>query len=54
MVRPWLQAALRGVLTYEQTACNIKMSVLRTAVEWGIKDVKQSCSALDYPRKLRL
>jgi len=54
MVRPWLQAAFSGVMTDEQTACNSTMAVPRTAVEWGFKDVKQTCSALDYRRKLRL
>jgi len=54
MVRPWLQAAFSGVMTDEQTACSSTMAVPRTAVEWGFKDVKQTCSALDYRRKLRL
>ena len=54
MVRPWVQAAFSGAMTDEQSACNTKMAVPRTAVEWGFKDVKQKCAALDYPRKLTL
>jgi len=54
MVRPWVQAAFSGVMTNEQSACNTTMAVPRTAVEWGLKDVKQTCADLDYPRKLKL
>jgi len=54
MVWPWVQAAFGGVMTDEQRACNTTMAVPRTAVEWEFEDVKQTCAALDYPRKLKL
>jgi len=54
MVRPWVQAAFSGVMTDEQSACNTTMAGPITAVEWGFKDVKQTCAAIDYPRKLKL
>lgn len=53
-VRPWLQTAFEGLLTAQETAFNDSMKVPRTAVEWGFKDVKQTCTMLDYPRKLKI
>lgn len=54
MVRPWLQAAFKGVMTPEPEDCNATMKVPRTSVEWAFKDVKQVCARLDFPRKLRI
>jgi len=30
------------------------MKVPRSAVEWGFQDVKQTCSALEFARKLKV
>ena len=54
MIRPWLQAAFSGLTTPEQEECNGRIKVPRTAFEWGFKDEKQTCSTLDYPRKLKI
>jgi len=54
MIRPWLQAAFCGNLTEQQEQCNRTMKVPRSAVEWGFRDVKQTCSALDFARKLKV
>jgi len=54
MMRPWLQTAFEGILSPDQDAHNNAMKVPRTAVEWGFKDVKQVCSSLDFPRKLKI
>jgi len=54
MIRPWLQAAFTGTMTPEQEDANETMKVPRAAVEWGYKDVKQTCSFLDFPRRLKL
>jgi len=54
MICPWLQAAFSALMTPEQEECNGTMKVPRTAVEWRFKDVKQTCSTLDYPRKLKV
>jgi len=54
MLRPWLQTAFEGLVTPHQAAHNISMNVPRTAVEWGFKDVKQMCSLLDFPRRMKL
>lgn len=53
-LRPWLQTAFQGILTAQEAAFNDSMKVPRTAVEWGFKDVKQTCTTLDYPRKLKI
>lgn len=53
-VRPWLQAVFTGTMTPEQEDANETMKVPRAAVEWGYKDVKQTCSFLDYPRRMKL
>jgi len=49
LVRPWLQASFRGVMTPNEEACNETMKVPRSAVEWGFNDVKQVCAFLDFP-----
>lgn len=54
MVRPWLRAAFSSLMTLEQEDCNGTMKVPRAAVEWGFKDVKQVCSTLDFPLKMRI
>jgi len=54
MMRPWLQTAFEGILSPDQDAHSNAMKVPRTAVEWGFKDVKQVCSSLDFPRKLKI
>ena len=54
MLRPWLQTAFEGLITPDQVAHNKSMNVPRTSVEWGFKDVKQMCSFLDSPSKMKL
>jgi len=54
LVRPWLQASFRGVMTPNEEACNETMKVPRSAVEWGFRDVKQVCASFDFPRKLKI
>jgi len=49
LVRPWLQASFRCVMTPNEEACHEAMKVPRSAVEWGFKDVKQVCAFLDFP-----
>ena len=54
LVRPWLQASFRGVMTPNEEACNETMKVPRAAIEWGFRDVKQVCAFLDFPSKLKI
>jgi len=54
MMRPRLQTPFEGILSPDQDAHNNAMKVPRTTVEWGFKDVKQVCSSLDFPRKLKI
>ena len=54
VIRPWLQAAFSGLTTPEQEECNGRIKVPRTAFEWGFKDEKQTCSTLDYPRRMKV
>jgi len=41
-------------MTPGQEKCSGTMKVPRTAVEWGFKDCKQTCSTLDFPQILRV
>jgi len=54
MMRPWLQTPFEGILSPDEVAHNDALKVPRAAVEWGFKDVKQVCSSLDFPRKLKI
>lgn len=54
MLRPWLQTAFDGLLTLQQESHNDSMKAPRASVEWGFKDVKQVCSFLDFPHKMKV
>lgn len=54
-LRPWMQVAYpRAFATPSQQAYNTAMNASRTAVEWSYKDTRQSWTAIDFQRKMKI
>lgn len=54
-LRAWMQVAYpRQFATPSQHAYNTAMNAGRTAVEWSYKDTRQSWTAIDFQRKMKI